>query len=85
MSPNAKTFRKELARILETAEGLGLSAVELRAGGLHRRVGGYPGADHRMPVCCSVMRDAMRTGDAVVAEPEKGAGASLTIRYSLQK
>jgi hypothetical protein len=34
-----------------------------------------------MPVCWSVMRQLMRIGDEIVAEPPKGAGASLRIRY----
>jgi 5-methylcytosine-specific restriction protein A len=53
----------------------------ITAGQLHRDVGGYPGPSHRMPVCCSVMRQEMSHRDKVVAEPPKGAGASLTISY----
>ena len=31
------------------------------------------------------MRSAMRAGDVVIAEPPKGTGASLTIRYRLPR
>ena len=85
MSPKADDFRVELNRLLSTAGELGFSAVELSAGTLHRRVGGYPGADHRMPVCCGAMREAMGPSDTIVTEPKKGAGASLTLRYSLPR
>ena len=85
MNTKADDFRDELQSLLSKAQELGFSAVELSAGSLHRRVGGYPGVDHRMPNCCSVMRQIMRTNDAVISEPDKGAGASLTIRYVLPR
>ena len=33
----------------------GAGHVEINSGELHRAVGGYPGADHRMPMCCDAM------------------------------
>jgi 5-methylcytosine-specific restriction protein A len=59
----------------------------MSAGDLHRRVGDYPGNDHRMPVCCGVMRDAMDedVGDAIVSSPPSGDGASLLVRYVLPR
>jgi len=49
--------------------------------------GSYPGPNHRMPVCCKVMKDAMAPdyGDKVLQEPPSGQGASLTIRYVLPR
>lgn len=85
MSPKADDFHSELDRLLKAGSEHGFSAVDLTAGALHRRIGDYPGADHRMPVCCDVMRQAMRETDTVVEEPKKGAGASLMIRYSLPR
>ena len=58
--------------------------MELSARELHRIVGGYPGHDHRMPVCCSVMLQEMGPKDEVVAKPPQGSGASLTIAYLLR-
>lgn len=81
----AEDFRAELRRLLSKAQALGFSAVEITAGSLHRRVGEYPGPTHSMANCCSVMRQEMRTADSIVAEPPKGAGASLTIRYVLPR
>ena len=83
MSVSSDDFATELRTLLSKAHDLGFAEVQLSAGGLHRRVGGYPGPDHRMPVCCSVMRKAMQPGDTIVGEPEKGAGASLCISYRL--
>lgn len=77
MPPRAEDFRQELERTLAAAKALGLSQAGIRAGDLHRRVGGDPGPDHRMPVCCEVMRSAMRAGDEILATPPKGRGASL--------
>lgn len=61
--------------------------MDVNAGELHRRVGGYPGSNHRMPVSCEVMRSAMGSdaGDIVLSQPPKGDGATLTIRYVLPR
>jgi len=83
--PTADDFRAELAKIFEEAESKGYSHVDVMSGDLHRRVGGYPGPDHRMPVCCSVMRRAMKPGDQILEEPPRGAGARLRIRYHLPR
>lgn len=85
--PNADDFRNELHRLMLEAMKAGETFAEIKAGALHRRVGDYPGTNHRMPVCCGVMRKAFsaHSGDIVVAEPPKGQGASLTIRYVLPR
>ena len=84
-APKAEHFRSALTDLLTSAGGLGFVAVDVNAGNLHRRVGGYPGNDHRMPQCCEAMRREMRTPDEVVNEPPSGQGASLTIRYHLPR
>jgi 5-methylcytosine-specific restriction protein A len=50
-------------------------------------LGGYPGRDHRVPICCKVMKSAMARdyGDMPLQEPPSGQGASLTIRYVLPR
>lgn len=55
--------------------------IELRSGDIHSEVGGYPGANHRMPVCCDVMYEAMRGDDEIISKPRKGKGANLYIKY----
>jgi hypothetical protein len=36
-----------------------------------------------MATCCDVMHKRMHPGDTEISSPEKGKGASLTIRYML--
>lgn len=55
--------------------------IDIRSGDIHETVGGYPGPDHRMPVCCEVMYSIMKGDDIVIASPPKGKGANLVIRY----
>lgn len=85
MELNATQFRTALTKALAAGEELGFSAVEVKAGKLHRKIGGYPGNDHRMPICCEVMRQAMNANDEIVDAPPSGQGASLTIRYRLPR
>jgi hypothetical protein len=80
--PNAEDFRSALYHVFSASRG---GYVDVTSGDLHRRVGGYPGPNHAMPNCCSVMRQAMQSGDVIVAEPPKGNGATLTIRYRLPR
>jgi hypothetical protein len=82
VAPKADDFRRTLAGLKAKAAQSGVRTVEITAGELHALVGGYPGGNtHRMPTCCSVMRQEMRPEDTILAEPPKGAGASLKIRY----
>jgi 5-methylcytosine-specific restriction protein A len=78
-------FRAALTARLANAERLSLSHLDVNAGDLHRQVGGYPGPKHRMPMCCNALRAEMRPPDAVMKEPPKGNGASLTIRFKLPR
>ncbi len=85
--PTADDFRMEMYRMMNEAMREGRETAEINAGDLHRRVGDYPGRNHRMPVCCEVMRGAFASdaGDVIVEEPPSGQGASLTIRYVLPR
>jgi hypothetical protein len=84
--PTARQFQAELRRMLQEASLENRPSVEIRAGDLHERVGDYPDSQrHRMPTCCSVMRQTMQDGDRIVSEPPKGNGASLTIMYQLPR
>ena len=78
-------FGRALEEILTTAQQSGRRAVTVSAAELHRRVGGYPGRAHRMPVCCAAMRKALREGDSIIAQPPKGNGPKLTIEYALPR
>lgn len=85
--PNAEDFRSELYRTMLEAMKAGKAFVEINAGELHRRVGDYPGRNHRMPACCGVMRAALApdAGDVILEEPPSGQGACFTIRYVLPR
>lgn len=83
--PTVEIFRRTLEREFAKAGRAGLGSVIIRAGDLHRTVGGYPGNKHRMPVCCQVMKSLIRPGDNVLETPRSGAGASLTIEYRLPR
>ncbi len=82
--PSTEDFQKELDSIFTFAEEKLLTAIIIKSGALHRLVGSYPG-DHRMPMCCNVMRKNMRNGDEVLSEPPSGEGATLTIRYQFPR
>ena len=85
MSPTAQDFQKELDSIFASATKQGKPYIDVRSGDLHRRVGGYPGHNHRMPVCCEVMRRNMKPGDQILQEPPSGQGATLLIHYKLHR
>ena len=79
----SRLFHEALDRLFAAALASGQSKARVHAGELHREVGGYPSPNHRMPVCCAVMRRRMGEADAVLVSPPKGAGANLTIEYRL--
>lgn len=55
--------------------------IELTSGDVHRDIGGYPGRNHRMVICCDVMYKRMAGNDEVISAPPSGKGATVTIRY----
>jgi hypothetical protein len=85
MASTREDFIRSLEEVFAESERLGLSFVGLTAKALHQRAGGYPGKDHRMPVCCDVMRSVMTAHDSIVEQPPKGDGASLLIHYTLPR
>ncbi len=81
----AEDFRQALLGFLFEAANDGRSHVDVSAEQLHRALGGYPGTGHHMPICCSVMRASMRTGDTILHSPPGGSGPSLTIRFVVSR
>lgn len=84
-SPTSADFEHALDILLAEAMQMGKAHVDVVAGELHRRVGGYPGPNHRMPVCCAAMRRLLSDGDSVLHSPPSGRGASLAVRYSIPR
>ena len=70
-------FPSNPSRRMQGAEHASKTTVEINSGQLHREVGGYPGQNHRMPMCCAVMRSEMSAGDAIPQESPKKQGSSL--------
>lgn len=85
MNLTADDFQNALNNIFIVAQNQGKSYIDVTSGDLHRIVGGYPGRNHRMPVCCEVMKRNMKEGDQILYQPPKGQGASLKIRYKLPR
>ena len=82
--PAREDFQIALQSLIQRTHEQRKRSIGVRSGDLHREVGGYPGRNHRMPLCCAVMRDAMREGATVESSPESGQGASLLIRYVIR-
>ena len=80
-----KAFAEALEDILEKARIAGREYVDVESGYLHRKVGGYPGRNHKMPLCCRVMRSFVKAKDTILYSPPSGKGATLRIRYYLQR
>ena len=88
--PRAEDFREELQAQLQRAHKQGRRHIEVNAGELHRKLGGYPPkAGERaanLPSCCAVMWAEHDRGKAkVVFQTDSGRSASLTIRYRLPR
>jgi hypothetical protein len=81
--PTEQDFRTEVRGLMWEAQTASASFVDINSGQVHRAVGGYPGPNHRMPVCLQVMKADIRAGDKVL--PPNGQGATLTIRYKLPR
>jgi hypothetical protein len=82
---NAGVFEQAIRARFQEASDAGRSHVDIVSGEVHRSVGGYPGNNHRMPICCSVMRQLMKPNDVVVKSPPSGQGAKLKVRYVLPR
>ena len=83
MSPTAWDFQNQLMAILNGARQTGQSYVDVESGNLHQQVGGYANSNHKIPVCCEVMKRMMRFGDSVLSETVSEQDPTLTIRYTV--
>jgi hypothetical protein len=85
--PTAGDFETEIRDRWAVSQKQGATHLDIKAGELHHKLGGYPASDggHRMPDCCQVMKRLMQAGDTVRHSPPKGAGASLVVRYTLPR
>ncbi len=85
LPPTTKDFQSELDNVFASAQQKGKSFIEIKSGDLHRSVGGYPGRNHRIPLCCGVMKRNMKPEDQILRQPPSGEGATLIIRFKLPR
>ncbi|WP_374614973.1 hypothetical protein [Sphingorhabdus sp.] len=85
VAPKMDDFREELKAHLMWGKLQQMSSVVIKAGDLHRSVGGYPTPFNRMTMCCNAMYQEQRGEDRVIERPNKGYGATLTIEYQLPR
>lgn len=83
--PSVDDFRDAIRSKFEAANREGKQFIDIVSGDLHRQLGGYPGRNHKMVSCCSVMKSLMKAGDLVVDQPPSGKGATLKIRYAIPR
>ena len=74
-------FIEELKRKFREGESRGQQFLDIRAGQLHKEVGG----PNRMPILCSAMEELKRDEDEYLDRPPKGKGPNLRIRYRLPR
>ena len=83
--PSIDHFHRELRAQFEYAEKRRAKNIVVNSGELHRAVGGYPGPNERLQLCCEVMKDEMKSGDVVIGNLDNCRGAALIIRYQLPR
>ena len=83
----AAEFKRALIDAMHQTELKGQRFLDITAGELHATVGGFPGCQHRMPMCCRVIRMQASEGwgDLIVKESTIRKGATLRIRYRLPR
>ena len=84
MAAIAWDYRNQLTVILNTAKQSGESFIDVESGNLHDRVGGHQNSNHKLAICCDVMRRMMRPGDSILMEPTNGDAGNLRVRYILK-
>jgi 5-methylcytosine-specific restriction protein A len=85
VAPTMDDFRDELTAHFLWAKLQQMNSIVIKAGDLHRSVGGYPTPFNRMTMCCNAMYQAQHDGDVIIEQPNKGYGAKLAIEYQLPR
>ncbi len=76
-------FRQELLAQIGRASKSGAANVLINAPSLYKSLGGYPGSDHGMPLCCDAMEQEIKAGDLLLVDRANQAG--MTVRYLLPR
>lgn len=78
-----ETFFNSVELLKQIGRQNNLSELIITSKEVHKLVGGYPGPNHRMPMCCDAMYKAMGDQDEILEKPPKDKGATLKIKYHL--
>lgn len=78
-----ETFYNSIQLLKQIGRQNNLSQLVITSKEVHKLVGGYPGPNHRMPMCCDAMYKAMEDSDEILEKPPKDKGATLKIKYHL--
>lgn len=87
MIPTHEDFDVKLNELFKHAQLKKQEFIDVISEDLHRLVGGYPAKEgnHRMPVCCNVMKRLMKIEDQILKETPSGQSSTLKIRYFLPR
>ena len=83
--PKLGDYQRALRGMLNRAEGMGRTEIAIIAVGLDGEIVGFPGADHRMAMCCNALVAEMWSDDELLSAPPDGVGQSLTISFRLPR
>jgi hypothetical protein len=76
-------FRRGLLAQMARATIAGQIDILINCGQLYRSLGGYPGSNHGMPLCCDAMQAEFKLGDIMILDRAHGVG--MTVRYLLTR
>jgi 5-methylcytosine-specific restriction protein A len=65
----AELFKYTIEQRLFKAFRDGKKHIYITSEDVHRKVGGYPGTNHKMPICCDAMYSKIKVGDEVLYAP----------------
>ncbi|GAB4038689.1 hypothetical protein [Spirosoma jeollabukense] len=84
MIPQRQDFVDAVHRMFQEATANGDKSVDVIARILHIQAGGSIG-DHRMTICCNVMKQEMKDSDKILYTSPSGLGPTLSIYYKLPR
>jgi 5-methylcytosine-specific restriction protein A len=83
--PTRSEFQAALNGVLLQAQKKNKAGVVVSSIDLHLQVGGYPGREHRMDLCCQVMREAMLQRDRITSQVLPPYPPLLEVVYELPR
>ena len=81
--PTKEDFIKEIQEQIMNAKSQATEYIDIISGDVHRKMGGYPGKNHRIRTCCKAMYELMKNKDEILNAPASSYGATVKIRYYL--